>query len=239
MPLAEKDQLFITLLRLRRGFNFYALEHFYNVSEPYIKIVFTTWIMFLYHHFKDLKEVMFPDRDAFQHLKPKVFKYFKNIRCSVDCTEFFCEVPRNYAQQGNIYSAYKHHTTMKCLIAVNPNGEACFISDLYEGRIDDFTLFSQCGILNYINTGDFLLADKGFTVQDLLTPRQVTVFIPPFLGKRATFTKEEIFLTKQIANPRIHVERFNVRLKNSRLLDKTIPLTLVPIASQPIFIVKL
>ena len=81
MPLAEKDQLFITLLRLRRGFNFYALEHFYNVSEPYIKIVFTTWIMFLYHHFKDLKEVMFPDRDAFQHLKAKVFKYFKNIRC--------------------------------------------------------------------------------------------------------------------------------------------------------------
>ena len=150
MPLAEKDQLFITLLRLRRGFNFYALENFYNVSEPYIKKVFTTWIMFLYHHFKDLKEVMFPDRDAFQHLKPKVFKYFKNIRCSVDCTEFFCEVPSNYAQQGNIYSAYKHHTTMKCLIAVNPNGTACFIPDLYEVSFDDVTLFSQCDILNYL-----------------------------------------------------------------------------------------
>ena len=74
---------------------------------------------------------------------------------------------------------------MKCLIAVNPNGAACFISDLYEGSIDDATLFSQCGILNYINTG-----------QDLLTPRQATVSIPPFLGKRATFTKEEILFTK-------------------------------------------
>ena len=58
------------------------------------------------------------------------------------------------------------------------------------------SLYLVCGILNYINTGDSLLVDKAFTVQDLLTPSQATVFIPPFLGKRATFTKEEILLTK-------------------------------------------
>ena len=88
---------------------------------------------------------------------------------------------------------------MKCLIAVNPNGATCFVSDLYEGSIDDVTLFSKCGILNYINTGDSLLVNKGFTVQGLLTPRQATAFIPLFLGKRATFTREEILLTKRIA----------------------------------------
>ena len=77
---------------------------------------------------------------------------------------------------------------------------------MYEGSIDDITLFSQCAIVNYINNGDSLLVNKGFTVQDLLTPLQATVFIPPFLGKRATFTKEEILLTKRIANARIHVE---------------------------------
>ena len=71
---------------------------------------------------------------------------------------------------------------MKCLIAVNSNGAACFISEI--------TFFSQGAILNYINTGGSLLADIRFTVQDLLTPRQATAFIPPFLGKRATFTKE-------------------------------------------------
>ena len=73
-------------------------------------------------------------------------------------------------------------------------------------------------------------------MQDLLTPHQATVFIPPFLGKRATFTKEEILLTKRIAKARIHVERFNERLKKFRLLDKTIPLTLVPIASQLVYV---
>ena len=120
---------------------------------------------------------------------------------------------------------------MKCLIAGNPNGTACLISDLYEGSIDDVTLFSQCGTLNYINTGDSLLVDKGFTVQDLLTPHQATVFISPYLGKRATFTKEEILLTKRIAKARMHVERLNERLKKLRLLNETIPLTVVLIAS--------
>ena len=44
---------------------------------------------------------------------------------------------RDYAQQGNVYSSYKHHTTMKVLIAVTPKGAACFISDLYEGSVSD------------------------------------------------------------------------------------------------------
>ena len=57
--------------------------------------------MFLYHPFKDFKDLMFPDQHhAFQHLKPKVFKYFNNIRCAIVYTEFFCQAPRNYAQQG-------------------------------------------------------------------------------------------------------------------------------------------
>ena len=93
---------------------------------------------------------------------------------------------------------------MKCLIAVNPNGAACFVSDLYEGSIDDVALFSRCGIMNHINQGDSLLVDKGFTIQDMLLPKQANVFIPPFLGKREAFTKEENHVEKtdsQSKNP--------------------------------------
>ena len=125
---------------------------------------------------------------------------------------------------------------MKCLIAVNPNGGACFISDLFEGSIDDVTLFNQCRIINYINCGNFLLLDKGFTIQDLVLARQARVFIPPFLGKRDSFTKEEVILTKRIGKARIHVERFKERFKKFRLLDRTIPLSLVPIASQIVYV---
>ena len=55
---------------------------------------------------------------------------------------------------------------MKCLISVNPNGAACFTSDLFEGSIRDVVdIFDQCGILQQINPGDALLVDKGFTIQ--------------------------------------------------------------------------
>ena len=49
------EQLFVTLLRLRRAFNVKTLAHFYGVGETIIRRIFTTWIMFLYHHFKDYR----------------------------------------------------------------------------------------------------------------------------------------------------------------------------------------
>ena len=50
---------------------------------------------------------------------------------------------------------------MRCLIAVNPNGVACFILDLFEGSISDVDIHDQCGILQQINPGDKYLLTKG------------------------------------------------------------------------------
>ena len=194
------------------------------------------WVMLLYYHFKDFHTLMFPKRASLKEYLPSVFRKFKNVRASVDCTEFFCQMPRSYARQGNLFSSYKHHTTFKCLIAVNPNGAASFVSDLYEGAISDVNMFEKCGVLNHIDPGDALLVDKGSPVQSLLLPKKATIFIPPFLGSRESFTKEEVIITKRIARARIHVERFNERLKQYRLINGTIPLSLAPIASQLVYV---
>ena len=117
--------------------------------------------MFLSHHFKDHRYIMFPERQEFKDTLPNLFRTFKNIRASVDCTKFKCEMPRNYSQQRNLYSSYKSDCTMKCPIAVNPNGAACFISDLFEGSISDVDIFDQCGILQQTNPGVPYLLTKG------------------------------------------------------------------------------
>ena len=98
-------QLFFTLLSLRRGFNILTIAHWYGVSEYSIRTVFTTWIMFLSHHFKDHRYIMFPERQEFKDTLPNLFRTFRNIRASVDCTEFKYEMARNYSQQGNLYSS--------------------------------------------------------------------------------------------------------------------------------------
>ena len=123
---------------------------------------------------------------------------------------------------------------MKCLIAVHPNGAACFISDLFERSISVVDIFDQCGILQQVNPGDALLVDKGFTIQHLLLTKQTPIFIPPFLPKRDASTKEEVMLTKQIVKARIHVERFC--FKKIRILECVIPLNLHPIASQMAYV---
>ena len=83
-------QLYITLLRLRRGFNVLTIAHWFGVSEYSIR---TTWIMFLFHHFNDYRYIMFPEQQEFKETLPNIFRTFKNIRASVDCTEFKCEMP--------------------------------------------------------------------------------------------------------------------------------------------------
>ena len=125
---------------------------------------------------------------------------------------------------------------MKCLIAITPSGGTCFISDLFEGSADDVKIFAESGILEHINPGDSVMVDKGFNVQELLLTKQATIFIPPFLGNREKFTKEEVLLLKRIAKSRIHEERFNERLKKFRLLDQNIPLNLAPVASQMVYV---
>ena len=67
---------------------------------------------------------------------------------------------------------------IQCLNAVNPNGAACFISDLFESSIIDMDICDQCGIFQQINPGDALLVEKGFTVQYLLLTKEAAIFIP-------------------------------------------------------------
>ena len=51
----------------------------------------------------------------------------KNVCCIVDFTPFRVECSHNFARQGKTYSSYKHANMFKCLIAVTPNGGACFV----------------------------------------------------------------------------------------------------------------
>lgn len=228
------EELFITLVRLRRGYCFKTLSYFFKLSQTTLRCIFTTWMQFLYCHFDSFRGEMFPHRNILRKSMPNSFKGFKNVRCSIDCTEFYVQMPRNLSRQSNLFSNYKHHHTFKCLIAVAPNGTAVFVSELYEGSMSDREVFEKCGIINHLHQGDLILVDRGFTVEDLLMSRQVHMNIPPFLHGRDNLTPQEELLTRKIAKARIHVERFNERLKKFRLISGIMPLNMTPMATQAV-----
>ena len=115
---------------------------------------------------------MFPSQELLKRFHPKVFKSMPRVRCSVDRKEFRKQTSCNFARQGNSFSSYKHANTSKCLIAVTPNGGACFVSDLFEGDISDVEIFEESGILKHIEPYDVILADRGFPVQHQVNPLQ-------------------------------------------------------------------
>ena len=223
---STQEKLFICLLRLKRGFTCKTLAVL--LSSPDNKIQQTQVRKIV----RDMESVMFPKRALLRRFLQKVFKTMKNIRCIVDCTEFCVECSRNFARQGNTFSSYKHTNTFKCLIAVTPNGGACFVSDLFEGDINDVAIFKESGILQHLYPNDLVLADRGFTVRELLNPIQAELKIPAFLKGRGSLSAAEELETRRIAKARIHVERFNERLKQFKLIGRKIPLSLAPLATQ-------
>ena len=86
----------------------------------------------------------------------------------------------------------------------------------------------RSGLLNprMFDDGDEIMADKGFNIRDLTDKIGVRLNLPIFLGSRDQFEANETVVNQKIASNRIHVERFNNKVKTFRLLDRTIPLSL-------------
>lgn len=93
---------------------------------------------------------------------------YPNTRIIIDATEVFIQRPSDpYAQQLT-FSSYKNHSTAKALAGITPSGSFSIISTLYGGSICDRELFMQSGLLDKLEVGDAVMADKGFNIADLL-----------------------------------------------------------------------
>ena len=105
------------------------------------------------------------------------------------------------------------------------------MSELWGGRISDQAITEKSGLLDLLEPGDNVMADRGFDVGNILQHRGVTLNIPPFLGQRDQLAIWEVEATRRIASLRVHVERAIGRIKNYRLLQLPFPLTLADLAS--------
>ena len=142
---------------------------------------------------------------------------------------------RDFARQGNTFSSYKHTNTFKCLIAVTPNGGACFISDLFEGDIDDVRIFKESGIMKH-QPYDLVLANRGFTVRELPNPLQVDLKIPPFLKGRKSLSAAEELETVVLRRQGFMWNGSMNALKQFKLVGRKIPLSIAPLAMQMVVV---
>ena len=225
------DEFFMVLMRLRLGLLLEDLSDRFNISTSTCSAIFNQWIDYLDTELEFL--VMWPSREIIDNTMPRSFcdKYPK-CRVIVDCTEIRTETPSSLQLRSLLYSEYKSHMTYKSLIGISPAGVVTFVSDLYSGSISDKQITKLSGLVNLCEEGDAIMADKGFLISDLTTPKGVNLIIPPFKRKRQQLSKREVIETRKIANLRIHVERQMERIKNFRILQGIMPITMAAQSSK-------
>lgn len=175
------------------------------------------------------KLIRWPDRDAVLKTMPITFrKHYPRCVVIIDCFEIFLDRPTNLLARAQTYSSYKHHNTVKYLIGITPQGTVSYISEGWGGRTSDKYLTEHCTLLNKLEQGDTVLADRGFDIKDSVAQMYSRLEIPAFTKGRKQLDPIEVEQTRNIANVRIHVERVigNVRKKYS-ILNATQPIDFV------------
>ena len=91
---------------------------------------------------------------------PQCFKKFPFTRLIIDCTEFFIETPSSLVNPAITYSSYKSHNTFKVLVGISPSGAVTFLSQLWGDSAFDKHILRESGLLNILEAGDSIMADK-------------------------------------------------------------------------------
>lgn len=101
------------------------------------------------------------------------------------------------------------------------------MSKAFGGRTSDKTQTQQSGILNLLEPGDLVLADRGFLIEDDLAAVGASLAIPAFTKGRKQLSMKDVETTRQLARVRIHVERVMERIKNFNILSTILPISLL------------
>ena len=217
--LTAKEQFILVLCRLRQGFSLKHLGYLFGISESTVSSYVSRWISFMYYRLEVLS--IWPSKDAVLKNMPQIFRdKYPDTRVVLGCSEICAQVPDSATRQSN----YKHHVTYKGLLGIAPSGEITFVSKLQPASVSERELVIRSGFLNpnLFEEDDVVMADQGFTIEDLLEPMNVKLNTPAFLKGRGQFETEEAHETQHIEAERIHVERAIDNVKQFQILDSPI-----------------
>ena len=188
----------------------------FGISQGTVSVIINTWLSLLHHHLSQLK--FWPSKKhvhAQGVLYFSIQEYLSFHRCY---TELFIERASDLSLHSVTWSNYKSHSTLKGLIGISPFGGVMFCSELWAGSISDIELTRKSGLLDLLESGDNVMAEKGFNIDELLHERGVTLNIPPYM-RDGSLSEDDVVLTRSIASLCIHVERAIEQIKNLILSD--------------------
>lgn len=211
--------LLVSLIKLKTNLSYSSIASLFCINHLTASKMFTETLSLLHRYAKDLL-IWFPKEVISARMPQSFKKLYPNCRVVIDATEVECERPKTVQKQVQLYSNYKSKHTVKFLVGIAPSGEFTFLSKAYGGRVTDTFLTVQSGLLNLIEPGDEVLADKGFPqIEPDLNNVGAFLVMPPFKRGTRQFSDFENTEGYKCASVRIHVERAIRRLKYFEILN--------------------
>ena len=233
--LSLEKELLLVLMRLRLALLVHDLAFRFQISDTLVSSIFVTWMRLMRLELSHL--VVWPAKDVIRANLPECFRiYYPKVRCIIDCTEVNIETPSSLDTQAICWSDYKHHCTIKFLIAITPNGLISYVSSCYGGRATDKHITRDCSFLYLLEPTDQVMADRGFKIREDLMSVQATLAIPPSTVGSLQMSSAHVRETSRIANVRIYVEQAIGRVKNFRFLKNEIPITCLPVVDDIVIV---
>jgi len=212
--LTPKNELLLTLMRLRLGLLNEDLADRFGISPATCSETFKTWISFLSMTIGNF--VQWLPKESVQENMPKSFKKagYGKVRVIIDCSEIFIERPKSLEIQAVTWSDYKSHNTIKFLIGISPTGYITFLSDCYGGRASDRFICKDSCFYDLLDTYDEVMADRGFQIMEELLLNFCTLSVPPGARLKSQMTSAEV---KKAIN----------RIKTFRIFKSVLPITML------------
>ena len=230
-----EDQFFFTLIKLRTYRTNFELSLMFKISETEVYSLFITWIRFMSLQWKEIN--LWPDRDIVHFYAPSDFKRkFPMTRAIFDGTECPIKKPSAPAAQQMTFSTYKNRNTNKVLIGITPGGQVSYVSSAYGGSTSDRQIIERSDIFSKVDPTDSIMSDKGFDVQDIFAPMDVTVNIPTFFKKKNRMDGKTVLRDRMVSSKRVHVERIIGLGKTYKILRNPLNQTETMLSSDILFV---
>ena len=228
-PIDIHDMVLMTMMKLRLALTHQDIA--YRFALPLTQVSRCVAQCLENMAFVCKKLVVWPGKEVVMSNLPLCFRHpkLKTVRVVLDCFEVFTDRPKNLSCRAKTYSNYKHHNTFKVLIGISPAGAITFLSDAWGGRASDKHITMCSDLLDMLDQGDTILADRGFTITDEAALYGVRVLTPAFMKGRAQMSSADVETSRLLSRARIHVERVIGRMRgNFRILKMSLPVAMFP-----------
>ncbi|XP_057297647.1 uncharacterized protein LOC130628681 [Hydractinia symbiolongicarpus] len=126
----------------------------------------------------------------------------------IDCTDVFIAKPKSLLNQA---ATWFHNILFYC----------------YGGRASDRYITKDRGFYELLERDNKVMADRGFQIREELLLKFCSLSVPPGARIKSQMISIECKKTKEIANPRIHVERVINHVKFYPVLKTVLPITMM------------